>query len=211
MPFEMTSSGKPSPKPMIELVKFDGKLEDRLFQARQEDFSRRHPEGARCSGDPFSQITGFPVDPAQVMSTFRLKKVPAKPLLAMGDIGPYPMISDGLYRVLSSFSNVNMQFFPANLVHDEFELKYWIYRFINSTNCVDRERSGYILTTYMDGKSAWVRPREKPTLYIRRTCVGDCHFWIDVSVQGLLVSDELGAVLAPFLPKNLMLQRAEWA
>lgn len=144
------------------------------------------------------------------MSSFRLKKVPAKPFPAMGVIGVYPMVSDALYQVTSRFQDDNLQFFPARLVHDDGELIYWIHRYLRYSNCVDHERSGYALTNYLDGKSAWVRPREKPTVYLRKDCVGERHFWIDVSVQGTLLSDELGTAIAPFLPKGTALQRAEW-
>jgi hypothetical protein len=210
MPFEIVSNGKRPPRAMFQFVKFDGRLEERLFEARQADFMRQHPQGARCSGDPFRPGTGHLVDPAHVMSTFRLKKPLSRPFAAMGDIHVYALVCNAVRQAMSRGECDNLQFFPARLVHGEGELSYWIYRHIRLFDCVDPLRSGYASTTYADGKSAWVRPREKPTVHLRKACVGDRQFWLDVYVQGPLLFDEFGASIAPFLPQDCALQRAEW-
>lgn len=213
MPFQIVSNGKPGGAPLLDQLRLDTKLESRLAALRHDSYTRWHPQGARISGDPFAAIDGHLVDPSHVIDKIRLRKAPTKPLPDWGSVEFYSLMSDRVYNQVARFSPPGMQFFPVHLVHDEVAFGYWIFRFTRLMNSIDYAKSGYTERRNDSGGTYWSAPAQRQMLYLRRDRIpSDLAMWREVPAGvGMILSDELGPLIEPWLERGTMLAAVAWS
>ena len=163
-------------RPLGDHVKFDLEEENRLRALRADAYAARH-DGHRSS-DVFMEYPYERVDPNHVIKSVTLKPSAPKKLPEFSAVLHTNVVSDRVRKGIESLEPGKHAFYPLDVVSsDGTEIhKYHFIQYLEKTDCVDRERSGYGKGVRDDGSVYWFRDTDRKKVLLTGKMRGRAPF-----------------------------------
>lgn len=205
--FEILTRYSNRMRPLGDHVKFDAAEENRLRALRADAYAARH---GYASSDVFMEYPYERVDPDHVIKSVTLKPSAPKKLPEFSAVLHTNVVSDRVRKGIESLEPGKHAFYPLDVVSsDGTEIhKYHFIQYLEKTDCVDRERSGYGKGVRDDGSVYWFPTADRKKVFLKEACVGGRHlFWDKGATFHSFISGALVERLGDFLPAGLYLDQ----
>jgi hypothetical protein len=214
MPYEMIRNLAPRAKFFIDLVKIDKEARKelvRLKELRDAAYQKLDPEGKLPFYDALYTYRQQPVDPSHVPKSAKLKPDCAKKLSHINNLEGFFMVSKTVKEIIDTLGDPKLKFFEFEFLSETESYPYYICQIEPVFELIDRPRSGFNRNVRPDGSVYYTSLPDPKPIYIHRSLVGDRHLWTGDGLGMCFVSDELGPLIKPYMPRGFHLVEVGWS
>lgn len=183
----------------------------RLKELRDAAYRKNDPDGRLPFGDALYTCPIRKIDPSLVPMGAKIKKGKEKYLTGINNLVEYFIVSEVVKQIIDRCGDSKVNFFNFIIESENTNYQFYIAQIERCLNCIDYEKSGYQKNLRQDGSVYYTAPPYVKDVFINRSAVGGRHLWLGDGLGWFFVSDQLGPLIAPHLPKGFSLVEVSWS